>query len=636
MIASCITPTTDTEVQDRALFRLMATSDVHANLLPYDYFTDQADQPYGLSRLATLIKRLRTETANTLLVDNGDMLQGTPLSDFSRTPAPDTAPDTPSEDTLNPIIDAMNALGYDAAGLGNHEFNFGLAWLQRATGQARFPYVASNLTPAREEDRFWASQLLLHRDVTCASGATYPLTIGLLSLVPPQILTWDRHHLDGHITCTDMTDIAERLVPALRAEGADLVIVLAHTGFGPEASLPGLENAALPLSRIPGIDGLVTGHIHDVFPGGKALAAPGTEIDESRGRINGTATVMPGFRGSHLGVIEFDLLRRDDRWRLCAATARALPVAPHHAETLPPDPALDARLTPAHHATLAQTRRSIGTTSAPLHSYLSLLGHNPAERLVAGAQRRALAHAVEGGPLADLPILSSVAPFKTGGRGGPDYFTDIPAGPLALRHGADLYAFPNTLIGAVVTGRELRHWLDCAALVYLQVAPGARDAKLCNLEAPGHIFEVIDGLTYEIDLAQPPRFSLTGEEIAPGTSRIHALCYQGKPVQEDDRFLLATNHYRAAGSGPFPAIAPDRWIMPSRALLRDLIIADLAETGQITPPEDPVWRFRPMPGTTVVCRSGPGLRHVPLPPRFAGIEFLDLDDDGFQKFRLAL
>lgn len=138
MIASCITPTTDTEVQDRALFRLMATSDVHANLLPYDYFTDQADQPYGLSRLATLIKRLRTETANTLLVDNGDMLQGTPLSDFSRTPAPDTAADTASEDTLNPIIDAMNALGYDAAGLGNHEFNFGLAWLQRATGQARF------------------------------------------------------------------------------------------------------------------------------------------------------------------------------------------------------------------------------------------------------------------------------------------------------------------------------------------------------------------------------------------------------------------------------------------------------------------------------------------------------------------
>ncbi|WP_339854834.1 metallophosphoesterase, partial [Roseovarius nubinhibens] len=122
MIAPSETLTPDKEVQDCALFRLMATSDVHANLLPYDYFTDQGDQPYGLSRLATLIRELRIDCANTLLVDNGDMMQGTPLSDFARAPSPDISP----EDRLNPIIDAMNALGYDAAGLGNHEFNFGL------------------------------------------------------------------------------------------------------------------------------------------------------------------------------------------------------------------------------------------------------------------------------------------------------------------------------------------------------------------------------------------------------------------------------------------------------------------------------------------------------------------------------
>ncbi|MFU1478904.1 bifunctional 2',3'-cyclic-nucleotide 2'-phosphodiesterase/3'-nucleotidase [Roseovarius sp. C7] len=614
---------------DHAVFHLMATSDIHANLLPYDYFADAAEQPYGLARLATRIKAVRDRSDNTLLVDNGDMLQGTPLSDFS-------GPAGAGQTASHPIIEAMNALGYDAACFGNHEFNFGLEWLRDTIGQANFPYVTSNLAPTTEGDQFWASRLLLRRQVTCRSGAVHPLTIGLIGLVPPQILTWDRHHLQSRVTCEDMVAAATRLVPALRAEGADLVLVLAHTGIGSPEARPMMENAALPLSRIPGIDGLVTGHTHNVFPGGKDMIPLGERVDGAQGALNGTATVMPGFRGSHLGLIEFDLLREAGEWRLARTTAKALPAALPHAPAIAVDRAFSERLEPAHRATLSETRRSIGTTEAPLHSYLSLLGHNPAERLVAEAQRRALARHVKDSPLAELPILSSVAPFKTGGRGGPGYYTDIPAGPLALRHAADLYAFPNTLIGALMTGAELRHWLDCAALVYLQITPGARDAKLCNFAAPGHIFEVIDGLSYEIDLAKPPRFDLCGAELSPGQSRIHALCHAGQPLRDADRFLVATNHYRAAGSGPFPAIPPERCVIQSQELLRDLLIYELSEMGHITAPTDPVWRFRPMPGTTVICRSGPGLRHVPVPPGFDGMELLGLDEDGFQKIRLPL
>ena len=618
-----------TKADASAQLRILATSDVHANLLPYDYYLDRDDMPFGLARLATLIADARAEVRNSILLDNGDMLQGTPISDII------AQPDGPWQG-IHPVILAMNHLGYDAAGLGNHEFNFGLEWLRNTAKNARFPYLCANIERASGSDHetFWSPSLILERAVQDDRGTRHTLRIGVLSVMPPQVTTWDKSHLDGRVQSADMLDVARREVPRLRAKGAEIVILLAHTGIEGSGERPMMENAAIPLAHIDGVDAMITGHIHSVFPSQRFHDTQG--VDPARGMIGNIPVVMPGYRGSHLGVIDLDLQHADGRWSMASSQAAVRPVDSPNQDTVKSDVALREELEPAHKITLQSTNQSIGATTGPLHSYLSLVGVNPAERLVAQAQRAALTTALHAGPYGDLPVLASVAPFRAGGRGGPRHYTDIAAGPLALRHVADLYAFPNTLVGLLMTGRDLRDWLDRAAIIFNGIDPGTTDAPLCDRAMPSHIFEIVEGLTYEIDLSQPPRVDIAGSILNPEARRIHNLRHAGRAVKDDDRFVMATNSYRAAGSGPFPAAKPAQVIHEGPRLVRDHLLTYLRQAGPLTPRDKPIWRFCPLPGTSVIHRTGPGLRDVAPSPLRQGMTPLDLDADGFLRLRIAL
>ncbi|QYX56404.1 bifunctional 2',3'-cyclic-nucleotide 2'-phosphodiesterase/3'-nucleotidase [Roseovarius sp. SCSIO 43702] len=608
--------------------RILATSDVHANLMPYDYFLDRDERPFGLARLATLIRAARNEAPNCLLLDNGDMLQGTPISDMLED----------ADDAIHPVISAMNHLQYDAAGLGNHEFNFGLDWLRRKVRDARFPYVCANLSPREgapaSAAAFWSPSHLLDRTFTAIDGGRHALRIGIVSVMPPQVTTWDRTHLEGRIESADMVEATRREAAKLRAGGADLVILLAHTGIEEGAPHPGMENAAIPLARLGDIDAMVMGHVHSVFPSSDFAGLH--EVDLERGTIAGTPAVMPGYRGSHLGLLDLDLVLRGERWEVLAGRGSAWPVAAGNRATVESDSALRKHLAPAHNATLRRTRASLGEADGPLHTYLSLIGYNPAERLIARVQRAALSRELAGGPFDGVPILSSVAPFRAGGRSGPGAFTDVPAGPLALRHAADLYAFPNTLVGLAISGADLREWLESAAILFNTVQPGAQDAPLRAPDIPPHVFEIVDGVTYEIDLSQPPRRSLSGQLVDARAHRIANLRHEGRPVRDADRFILATNNYRAAGSGPFAAAHPAEVVHEGQTWIRDLLAQHLSAHRPVTPDTSRIWRFLPMPGTTAILSTGPGFAQVCPRPDTPPIEPLGIDQDGFLRLRLAL
>jgi len=214
--------------------RLLATSDIHAAILPYDYAAGRADRGYGLACIATLVETARAEAPGAcLLVDNGDFLQGSPLSDLH----------DPASDAPNPVIAAMNRLAYDAANLGNHEFNFGLPTLRAAVEQAAFPVLSANTLTRKgatpeDDDPLLPPATIITRTCTIATGETRTLNIGLLGLLPPQITLWDRFHLGGKVTARDMVETAAHHVPALRARGADIVILLAHTGIDTGAHTP--------------------------------------------------------------------------------------------------------------------------------------------------------------------------------------------------------------------------------------------------------------------------------------------------------------------------------------------------------------------------------------------------------------
>ena len=649
-----------------AQLRLLETTDLHAHLLPYDYHSDNADQPWGLARVATLIRAARSQVRNVMLFDNGDALQGTPMGDLTTGPAPEWR-------GPNPVIAAMNRLNYDAATLGNHEFNFGLNWLGRALGDATFPMTCANImtpegaTPARS---YLPPYLLLRRTLTCDNGAAYPITVGVIGLVPPQITTWDHAHLAGQLHARDMVQTARGLVPQVRAAGADIVLLLAHSGIDGAQAIPMMENAALPLAAIEGVDAIMAGHSHDIFPQPKVPGeapqqdAEAGAIDHARGLLSGKPAVMAGAWGSHLGVLDLALEARGGRWQITSHTAEARPVAnapgaqasfapAQSAQPIQPvqpsapsqsvscDADLSRALGPAHRLTLRHMHRPIGQATTRLHSYLAMARADPSVAAVNAVQTRLLARALQGTAHEGLPILSATAAFKTGGRGGPNNFTDLPEGALSLRHAADLYPFPNHLCGMIVTGADLRDWLERAAICFATVRPGAPEGMLRDYSVPGHDFDVIAGLTYRINLSVPPRYDRHGAAVGAATGvaagRIQDLCHDGRPLAAGDRFALATNSYRAFGAGAFTRPNDARIVHVSSTVLRDDLVAEIAHTPLAAPAGHAEnWGFAPLPGASVLLDTGAGLQTDRAALDGMTADDLGLTPTGFRRLRIWL
>ena len=635
-----------------AQLRLLETTDLHAHLLPYDYHSDNGDQPWGLARVATLIRAARAQVRNVMLFDNGDALQGTPMGDLTTGPASVWR-------GPNPVIAAMNRLNYDAATLGNHEFNFGLNWLGRTLGDATFPVTCANImtpegaAPARS---YLPPYLLLHRTISCDDGSEYPVTLGVIGLVPPQITTWDHAHLAGQLHVQDMIQTARRMVPQVRAAGADIVLLLAHSGIDGIRAVPMMENAAIPLAAIEGVDAIMAGHSHEIFPQPAACSpAPSQDtgataaVDHARGLLSGKPAVMAGAWGSHLGVLDLTLEARRGRWQIIGHTAEARPVggAPGaQASRAPASPiACDAELSralgPAHRLTLRHMHRPIGQARTRLHSYLAMARADASVAAINAVQTRLLGRALQGTEHEGLPILSATAAFKTGGRGGPNNFTDLPEGMLSLRHAADLYPFPNNLCGMILTGADLRDWLERAAICFATVRPGAPEAMLRDYSVPGHDFDVISGLTYRIDLSAAPRYDRHGAalntEPGAGAGRIQDLCYNGRPLAAGDRFALATNSYRAFGAGAFTRPDDARIVHVSATSLRDDLVAEIAQTP-LAPPTGHAenWRFVPLPGASVLLDTGPGLHTDSSALDGMTADDLGMTPAGFRRLRIWL
>lgn len=623
--------------------RLLGTTDIHVNLLAYDYYADKPNDTIGLARTASLIEELRAEAANTILFDNGDLLQGTPMGDFI------ACGRGMENGDIHPIMKGMNVLGYECSTLGNHEFNYGLAFMDKVLDGASFPFVCANLIRGtqfaddpRADALYLEPYVILDREVRNPAGETFPLRIGVIGFVPPQIMVWDSKNLSGQVVVRDIVGAARAWVPEMKAAGADIVVALSHSGIdGREALM--MENASLFLAGVEGIDAIFAGHQHLVFPGGTDFDdIPG--VDVNRGTLLGKPAVMAGFWGSHVGVIDLFLERTPEptggRWRVAASRSEARSIYRRADEEVVALVADDRRVTAAihadHEATLDYIRRPVGRTVAPLFSYFSLVADDPSVQIVSDAQAWYMRALLKETKFRDMPLLSATAPFKVGGRGGPDYYTDVAAGAIAIKNVSDLYLYPNTMRAVEVSGRQVRNWLEMSAGIYNRIRPGESDQPLINPHFPAFNFDVIDGVTYAIDVSQPARYDAAGNLVDENAGRIVDLCFEGEPIDPDRKFIVATNNYRAGGGGNFPEINDDVTVFAAPDANRDALVHYIIDQGTIDPAADGNWRLAPLPGTSVLFESGPRGRAFLALVKGASIEPAGEGKDGFALYRLWL
>ena len=578
--------------------RIIETTDLHGNMMNYDYFKDQYIDTFGLAKTANLIHQAREEVKNSVLVDNGDLIQGSPMADYALNKGL-------NKGDIHPVYKALNTLDYVVGNIGNHEFNFGLDFLQKSLAGANFPYVNANVYDAKSNKPFFKQYIILDKKVVDREGKQHSIKIGYIGFVPPQIMQWDKLNLEGKVIVKDITETAKKLVPEMKEQGADIIVAIPHSGVSAEPYKALAENSVYYLSQVEGINAIMFGHSHGVFPSEDFKSLPNTDINT--GNINNIPAVMPGQWGSHLGVVDLVIEGDKSNWKVVSGKSQARPIfdSKNKKALVDADKNITKVLKDDHEGTREFVGKPIGKVSTDINSYLALIEDTSALQIISDAQIDYVKQFVQGDPDLDgLPILSAIAPFKAGGRkNDPTAYVDVKKGDLTFRNAADIYLYPNILSAVKITGKEVKEWLECSAGVYNQIdINSSKPQYLINWDKfRTYNFDTIDGVSYEIDITKPARYDGSCQLINPESERIINLTYQQKTIDPNQAFLIATNNYRAY-TGAFPGTGGKNVKFNSPDDLRVILSAYITnytkKQGQVDVTVDNNWRIAPITSQT--------------------------------------
>ena len=526
-----------------------ATTDVHGRLRGWDYYANAPETNRGLSRAATIVDSLRAANpGRVVLVDAGDLLQGNPLAYVAARGGANLQP--------HPVAAAMNAMGYDAAAIGNHEFNYGLPTLDRAIADARFPFLAANAytSDGRHAYKAWTMVERAGVRIAIVGGTT------------PGSNLWDRDNLAGRIVVRDIVPSVRAAVAEARAAGANLVIASLHSGLDEPSSYDTVssgvasENVSARVAReVPGIDLIVYGHSH-------------REMADTI--IGSTLLVQSKNWATSVAAARLSLVRDGARWRAASKRGTLIPAA-NHAES----PAVIAATEAAHRATVAYVTASIGSTAVAWSADSSRVLDTPlidfileVERKAAGAQ------------------LASTAAFSLDAA--------IPAGEITVARLAALYPYDNTLRKIWITGRQLREYLEFSARYFRTDAAGNIGV---DPAVPGYNFDIVSGVDYTIDLSKP------------AGSRITRLVFEGRDVAPTDSFTFALNNYRQTGGGGYAMLAGSRNLDDRQLEIRQLLIDEVKGRRWLRPEDYAKKNWEIVP-TSAVAQAYASMRRSDGPP----------------------
>lgn len=562
----------------QANLRILATSDLHMNLRAYDYLTETPLRTSGLSRLARVIAEARSEVGSDscILLDNGDALQGAPMAD--------TAAELPvSHD--HPLAQVFNALDYDAVGLGNHDFDFGLEYLDTVSGEYAAPTLSSNFTSNSVQNI--SPWTILERRLPCSDGTPRTVRIGVLSVMPSQTMIWNSKALQGRADIAEMDAALGLMLPIIKNQGADVVVLLAHSGIGEVEPHKNAENAALHLARWSDVDAVIAGHSHGLFP--DSASNPSHGLDPAFGTLNGTPAAMPGFGGSHLAVVDLGLRFENGSWSVMNHVS-GLRAATDDADE---DQVVLRATAKAHETTQHRLSRVVGQTNTKICSYFSLIKGGTDMAFAAEANRRAIVETLSGTEHAHLPILSSAAAYASGGHAGPTNYVSIDPGDVQDRDLKRLAPYQDNICASVLTGAQVKDWLERSAAIFTHLVPSSDDQDLILGDAPVFNFDILHGVEFTIDPTCPPRFSLEGQLLDEAAERIKGLSFAGRPIDPAARFVVASTNFRLSGGGFFAGCDPDSIIVRTEQTARDALSRMLKDDGARVYEGTSPWQFSP-------------------------------------------
>jgi 2',3'-cyclic-nucleotide 2'-phosphodiesterase/3'-nucleotidase len=506
----------------RVQITILGTTDLHGNIYPIDYYTDKPDNR-GLAKIATLIKRARKENPNTLLIDSGDTIQGTPSQYYHN-----KKNNTPRD----PMMLVMSSLHYDSMTVGNHEYNFGLKVLEKARGEAEFPWLSANTYDKATGKTHYQPYLVKE-----VAG----VRIGILGLTTPGIPNWENIPNYTGLEFHEPVAEAKRWVAVLRnKEHVDIVVVAMHMGLEEDLRTgeinPGQvpnENRAVAIAReVPGVDAIFMGHTHRDTP---AVV------------LNGVLITQANYWGRHLARADFYMQQEGARWRVYAKAARTIPTD----DKVDPDPEVLQLAAPYNEETQKWLSRVIGESAEDLSARESRFRDTAILDLIQRVQLDA-----------GKADVSMVAPFNLDAR--------IAQGPVTVRNISGLYVYENTLVVLEVTGQQLKDALEHSAKFFLPYQEGKTATELVNDKIPAYNFDLAEGVEYELDIRRP-----IGD-------RIQNLRFHGQPLAPTQKLKLATNNYRVNGGGGYSMYKGAPVLYRSSEEIRELII-DWVERNKTIP-----------------------------------------------------
>lgn len=564
--ASLIAPVVPAEAkpnersQQTTQLTLLATTDLHGRLQNWDYFkdapySDRFGNKIGLSAVSTIVDDVRDERGeqSVIVVDNGDFLQGTPMTTYYAKQAPVT--ETGEE---HPMATGYNAIGYDAQAPGNHEFDYGLDLLDSYVDDADFPVLAANVISTETGEPLLEPYTIITRKM-----GNKPVRVGILGLTTPGSMIWNKGHLEGKVTIEDMVTSAQKWVPRVKAAGADVVVVLSHAGIGlssyDTSTGLGEENPSDKIAaQVPDIDVMVLGHTHRVDAAEQFIT---NEVTGER-----VLLTQPMYWGQSVSDVTIDLKKIRGQWEVVDANAEHILTS-----TVEEDPKLIEATDPAHETTIDYVNTVIAQSVTELPATESRYRDTAIIDYIQMVQTETVTNALAGTQYAGLPVLSIAAPFSR--------TAVFPEGDVTIRDMAGLYIYDNTLEAVVLNGAQVKDFLEYSSKYFATVAPGETfdpetdtSVVYAGQQVWDYNYDIIAGIDYQIDLSQPVGSRIENMTRADGT-----------PVAADDQFVVALNNYRRSGGGNFPHVSTAPVVYNEMQEIRQLLIDWAVDKGTIDP-----------------------------------------------------